>query len=361
MSESTTSWKKPSVGAAQIKLLERLSNACAISGDEGEVRKIVLSEIRDIVDKISTDAMGNILAIRKGSGRKRLKVMLAAHMDEVGLMITSDEGKGLFRFQTVGGIDPRNLAGKQVLVGKKKLPGVIGLGPVHLISASDRKGAVSLNSLRVDVGPSNAGKVTIGDRAAFVTKFMRTGPSLRGKALDDRVGVASLITLLKNAPDKIDLLAAFTVQEEVGLRGSKVAAHTLDPDMGIALDCTPSLNMPTWDGSENTQYRSQFDKGPAIYVGDGSTLADPRLVGLLRSAGDKFDIPYQLRQPGSGGTDAGAIHLSRAGIPAVSVSVPGRYLHSPVSLIRLKDWQNSVALVHAALSMADASLFKNPR
>ncbi len=361
MTESATNWKKPSIGAAQIKLLERLSNACAISGDEGEVRKIVLSEIREFADEISTDAMGNVLAIRKGTGRKRLRVMLAAHMDEVGLMITSDDGKGLFRFQVVGGVDPRNLAGKQVLVGKDKIPGVIGLGPVHLISASDRKGAVSLNSLRVDVGPSNAGKVTIGDRAAFATQFLRTGPSLRGKALDDRVGVASLITLLKNAPENIDLLAAFTVQEEVGLRGAKVAAYTLNPDLGIALDCTPSLDLPTWDGGENTQYRSKLDHGPAIYVGDGSTLADPRLVRLLRNAGEQYKIPYQLRQPGGGGTDAGAIHLSRAGIPAVSVSVPGRYLHTPVSLIRLKDWQNSVALVHAALSMADYSLLKNPR
>lgn len=361
MVDNKAAWKKPSVGAAQINLLERLSNACAISGDEGEVRKIVLSEIRGIADEIKTDALGNIMAIRKGSGKNRLKVMLAAHMDEVGLMITSDEGKGLFRFAVAGGIDPRVLAGKQVWVGPDKIPGVIGLGPVHLISASDRKGAVSLNSLRVDVGPGNAGKVTIGDRAAFATKFLRIGPSLRGKALDDRVGVASLITLLKNAPENIDLLAAFTVQEEVGLRGAKVAAHTLNPDFGIALDCTPSLDMPTWDGSENTLYRSKIGQGPAIYVGDGSTIGDPRLVGLLRQAGDQHKIPYQLRQPGLGGTDAGSIHLSRAGIPAVSVSVPGRYLHTPVSLIRLKDWQNSVALIHAALSMVDKNLFKNPR
>lgn len=360
-SQTTSTWKKPSVGSTQIKLLERLSNANAISGDEREMRKIVLSEIRDLADEVKSDAMGNILAIRKGSGKKRLKVMLAAHMDEVGLMITSDEGKGLFRFMVAGGIDPRNLAGKQVLVGPNNIPGIIGLGPIHLISASERKSAVSLNSLRVDVGPANAGKVTIGDRAAFATQFGRIGPSLMGKAMDDRVGVASLVTLLKNAPENIDLMAAFTVQEEVGLRGAKVAAYTLDPDLGIALDCTPSLDMPTWDGSENTLYRSRIGQGPAIYVGDGRTLADPRLVQILRQAGDQYKIPYQLRQPGLGGTDAGSIHLSRSGIPAVSVSVPGRYLHTPVSLIRLKDWQNSVALVHAALSMMDASLLKNPR
>lgn len=354
-------WKKPAVGASQIKLLERLSNACSVSGDESAVRNIVLEAIRGSADEIRTDTIGNLLVIKRGKGRTRLKVMVAAHMDEIGLMVTHDEGKGIFRFMAVGGIDARNMAGKQVLVGKDQVPGVIGLGPVHLIPASDRKNAVKISNLRIDIGPSNASKVTIGDRAAFATQFVRLGPSLRGKALDDRVGVASLITLLKNAPGHIDLMAAFTVQEEVGLRGAKVAAHTLDPDLGIALDCTPSLDMPVWDGSENTQYRSKIDTGPAIYVGDGSTLSDPRLVQLLKDAGNRYNIPYQLRQPGPGGTDAGAIHLNRAGVPAVSVSVPGRYLHTPVSIIRLADWRNSIALVHAALTNLDGNILKKPR
>ena len=350
----------PKIGAAQIKLLERLSNACAISGDEGAVRKIVLEEIEGYADEISTDALGNVLAIKRGKGRNRPKVMLAAHMDEVGFMLTYDEGGGLYRFMVAGGVDPRNLAGKQVLVGPDETPGVIGSAPIHLTAASERKNAVTLNSLRIDIGPGNAGKFKIGTWAAFATKFTRLGPSLRGKALDDRVGVTSLITLLKNAPENIDLMAAFTVQEEVGLRGAKVAAHTLNPDMGIALDCTPSLDMPTWDGNENVLYRSKVGMGPAIYVGDGSTLGDPRLIRLLREAGDEENIPYQLRQPGGGGTDAGAIHLSRAGIPAISVSVPGRYLHTPASIIRLKDWQNSVALLYAALCRMTPKTLSQP-
>jgi endoglucanase len=361
MANSENPWMRPRVENPQIDLLEKLSNACGISGDEHEVRKIVLHEIKDSTDEIKFDAIGNLLAIKRGTGRKRLKVMLAAHMDEVGLMITHDEGKGIFRFMSAGGIDDRNLAAKQVQVGKHKIPGVIGLGPVHLVSASDRKKAVKTSDLHIDVGPANAGKVTIGDRAAFMTQFARLGPSLCGKALDDRVGVATLITLLKNAPDHIDLMAAFTVQEEVGLRGAKVAAHSLNPDLGIALDCTPAMDIPIWNGSENTQYRSKLDAGPAIYVGDGRTLSDPRLVRLLREVGDRHKIPYQIRQPGGGGTDAGAIHLSRAGIPAVSVSVPGRYLHTPASLIRLQDWKDCIALVHAALSDLDGSILKKPR
>ena len=361
ISNSENPWIRPRVGNPQIKLLERLSNACGVSGDEHEVRKMILQEIQDNADEIKSDTIGNLLAIKKGTGRKRLKVMLAAHMDEVGLMITYDEGKGIFRFMVAGGIDDRNLAGKQVQVGKNNIPGVIGLGPVHLTPTSNRKNAVKTSDLRIDVGPSNAGKVTIGDRAAFMTQFSRLGPSLCGKALDDRVGVASLITLLKYAPDHIDLLAAFTVQEEVGLRGAKVAAYSLNPDLGIALDCTPAMDMPVWDGSENTQYRSKLDAGPAIYVGDGRTLSDPRLVRLFRETGDRHNLPYQMRQPGGGGTDAGAIHLSRAGIPAVSISVPGRYLHTPASLIRLKDWKDSIALVHAVLSILDRRILKNPR
>lgn len=351
----------PKIGAAQIQLLERLSNACGVSGDEGAVRKIVLEEIQDAADEISTDVLGNVLAVKRGRGRNRPKVMLAAHMDEVGLMLTNDEGKGIYRFMVAGGIDARNLAGKQVWVGKDQTPGVIGLAPIHLTSANERSGSVSVSNLRIDIGPKNGGKFRIGTRAGFATTFMRIGPSLRGKAMDDRIGVASLITLLKHAPENIDLMAAFTVQEEVGLRGAKVAAHTLNPDMAFALDCTPAMDLPTHDGSENTQYRSKLGSGPAIYVGDGSTLSDPRLVKLLRQAGEDEGIPYQIRQPGGGGTDAGSIHLSRAGIPAVSVSVPGRYLHTPASIVRLKDWQNSVALLHAALNRITSTTLKNPR
>jgi endoglucanase len=325
------------------------------------VHQIVLEHIRDAADQIETDPLGNLLAVKRGKGRNRLKVMLAAHMDEVGFILTSDEGKGLYRFQIAGGVDPRNLAGKQVRVGQEAVPGVIGLGPVHLVSAESRRNAVSLNDLRIDIGPGNAGRAKIGDRAAFDTRFVRLGPSLRGKALDDRLGVATLILLLKYAPENIDLMAAFTVQEEVGLRGAKVAAYTLNPDLGFALDCTPSLDMPVWDGSENTQYRSKIGNGPAIYVGDGSTLSDPRLIRLLRQTGDELGVPYQLRQPGGGGTDAGSIHLSRAGVPAVSVSVPGRYLHTPASIVRLKDWQHSVKLLYHTLTRIKPKLLQEPR
>lgn len=348
-----TNWKAPRIGAAQLKLLEELSNCVAVSGEEDAVREIVLEKVKPLADGLKMDAMGNILVTKRGKGSNLPRVMLAAHMDEIGFMLIGDDGKGIFRIKEIGGVDPRNFAGKPVWIGKNKLPGVIGLKAIHLTTDAEEKSGLKIDNLRVDIGPSNAAKAKIGDRGTFATSFTRLGPSLQGKAMDDRLGVATLITLLENAPENIDLLAAFTVQEEVGLRGARVAAHAMDPDMAFALDCTPAMDMPVWDGSENTLYRSKVDQGPAIYTADGATFSDPRLVELLKSVGETYGIPYQLRQPGSGGTDAGAIHIQRAGIPSVSVSVPGRYLHSPASIVRLNDWKNSAALLHAALTHID--------
>lgn len=354
-------WKAPHIGASQIKLLEKLSNAIGVSGDESAVREIVLDEIKPVVDDIKTDVMGNIIVTKQGKGKSLPKVMLVAHMDEVGFMLTQDDGKGLFRFAAVGGMDARQLAGKPVIAGKKRCPGVIGTKPIHLVKANELKSAFDIDTLRIDLGPDIGNKVKIGDWATFATKFTQVGPSLLGKAMDDRLGVTTLITLLKNAPPNIDLIAAFTVQEEVGLRGARVAAYAVDPDMAFVLDCTPALDMPVWDGSENTLYRTKVDQGPAIYIADGATISDPRLVNLLKNVADAYGIPYQIRQPGGGSTDAGVIHKQRAGIPSVSVSVPGRYLHTAAAIIRLSDWKNSVALLHAVLSHVDESVLNTDR
>lgn len=334
---------------SQIRLLERLTNACAVSGDEGEVRTIVLEQVRPYADEIKTDALGNVLVTRYGKGEKRLRVMLAAHMDEVGLMLTNEDEDGIFRFDTVGGVDLRQLVGKPVWVGREHVPGVIGARPIHLSSPEERKQAPTLDSLRIDLGPGNSSKVKVGDRATFATSFKRLGASLQAKALDDRLGVATLIELLKEAPGHFDLLAAFTVQEEVGLRGARVAAYALNPDLAFALDCTPANDLPAWDDSENVQYNTRLGAGPALYIADGATLSDPRLVRYMIETAEAAGIPYQIRQPGGGGTDAGAIHKQRAGIPSISISVPGRYLHTAASRVRLVDWQNSLALLRAAL------------
>jgi endoglucanase len=336
------------IGDEQVRLLENLSNACAVSGDEGEVRKIVLDQVRQVADEVKVDALGNVLVTRYGKTEGRLRVMLAAHMDEVGLMITHDEGDGIYRFGTVGGLAPADLPGKTVLVGKAHIPGVIGITPIHLIDGDERKIPISLDNLRLDVGLV-MGKVKVGDRATFTTTFSQMGPSLRGKALDNRLGVATLIELVKYDFPGIDLLSAFTVQEEIGLRGARVAAYSFNPDIAIILDSTPAYDMPAWDVDENVRYNTRLGGGPAIYVADSSTLSDPRLVRLLIETAETHGIPYQIRQPGGGGTDAGAVHKQRAGIPSVSVSVPGRYHHSPASIVRLSDWQHTWSLLTTAL------------
>jgi endoglucanase len=339
----------PQIGDEQIKLLERLSNACAVSGDEGEVRKIVKSEILPHADEVKVDVLGNVLATRRGLGDHRLKVMLAAHMDEVGLMLINNQGEGIYRFETVGGISGSDLAGKSVWIGKDHIPGVIGIKPIHLAHGDNYQKPIDVDDLHIDVGPE-AGKEKVGDRATFATTFMRLGPSLRGKALDNRLGVASLIELVKHAPPNIDLQAAFTVQEEISWRGARVAAYAFNPDIAIVLDSTPAYDLPAWETDENDRYNSRLGAGPAIYVADSSTLSDPRLIRFMIETAEANRIPYQLRQPGGGGTDAGAIHKQREGIPSISVSVPGRYHHSPASIARLVDWQNTLTLVAAVLS-----------
>ena len=364
----------PTIGNSQLKLLEKLCNAVAVSGDEGEVRLIVLEEIKGYADEVRVDALGNVLVTKKGTGpsaspkgtlshrtgKKRLRVMLSAHMDEVGLMLVADDGEGLFRFEIVGGIDVRHLPGKAVLVGREHVPGVIGARPLHLTTAEERKQKIPLDALRIDIGPGSS-KVTPGNRAVFATRFQRSGPSLMAKALDNRLGVASLIELIKHAPAEIDLLAAFTVQEEIGLRGAKVAAYTFNPDIGIAVDATPAYDLPSWDGEENTAYNTKLGLGPAIYIADGVTFSDPRLVRWLAETGDAVKIPYQFRQPGRGVTDAGAIHKARAGVPSVSVSVPNRYSHTAISVARLDDWKNSQSLLLAALTRLTPGLLASDR
>lgn len=347
------------IGNTQIKLLEKLCNACAVSGDEGEVRAIVLDSIKGHADTVKVDTLGNVLATRSGTARKRLRVMLAAHMDEVGFMLVAEDGEGIYRFETVGGLDVRQLVGKPVWVGHDHLPGVIGARPIHLTTVEERSKTIPLDALRIDIGPG--GKAKLGDRATFATKFQRSGSSFISKALDNRLGVATLVELVRDAPPNIDLLAAFTVQEENGLRGAKVAAHALHPDLAIAIDSTPANDLPAWDDEDNPAYNTKLGLGPAIYIADTGTLSDPRLVRHFAAAGDAEGIPYQFRQPGGGGTDAGAIHKEHTGIPSLSVSVPHRYSHTAASIARLDDWKNYLALIQAALRRMEPDLLETDK
>jgi endoglucanase len=346
-----------SIGTTQLKLLEKLCNAMSVSGDEGEVRRIILEEVKPYADEVKVDALGSVLVRKTGTGKKPLRVLLDAHMDEVGFMIVNDDGDGFFQFETVGGIDPRHLVGKQVIVGKDHVAGVIGAKPIHLTTADERINTISVDAMRIDLGPE--GKAKVGDRATFATQFKRVGPSIMSKSIDDRIGVAILIELLKHAPKNIELCLSFSVQEEVGLRGATVAAHYFNPDLAIAIDSTPARDLPDYEGNENITYNTKLGFGPAIYVANSSTIDDPRLVRFLEETAIAEKIQYQFRQPGGGGTNAGAIQRSRAGVPVVSVSVPHRYTHSPISVSRVDDWKNTLNLLHVALKKMTRELLVN--
>lgn len=363
----------PGIGPEQYALLERLSNACAVSGDEREVRAIILEQVRPLADEVRVDALGSVLAVkhaREGQAAP-LRVMLDAHMDEIGLMIVSDDEGGLYRFVKVGGIDDRTLPGKCVLVGKDHIPGVIGARPIHFLEPGETENKIPLDALRIDVGPNGA-KVKPGDRVTFATKLREIGPSLVGKALDNRLGCSILVEILRLAAQGglpgVELLLSWSVQEEIGLRGARVAGYALAPDLAIAIDSTPAYDLPlpesvsgTGPAVENYAYNTRLGAGPALYVADRATLADPRLVRYFIRTAEEAGIPYQLRQPGGGGTDAGAIHLARSGIPAISISVPGRYAHTATMLSRRSDWENTLRLVWRALEHIDHSILDSDR
>ena len=338
-------------------ILKALSEAVGISGDEGEVRAVVLDAIKEHADDVRVDAMGNVLAFKRGTGRSasggnRLRVMLAAHMDEIGLMVVGYDNDGFLKVRAVGGIDPRLLPGTLFRVGPERIPGVIGLKPVHLLKDEEGEKVFQVEDLVVDIGAKSKDEAKslapLGTCAAFATQFRQVGTdTVSGKAFDDRAGCAVLVELLRGERFRFDLHAAFTVQEEVGLRGAGVAAYAIEPDCAFALEGTVADDLPKEKDASPT---TQLGNGPAITVMDRSVISDRRLLRLLTSTAEELDIPYQVKQPGIGGTDAGAIHHSRAGVPSVTVAVPSRYIHSPVALLNLDDFDNTVRLMRESLS-----------
>ena len=330
--------------------LKELSEAFGVSGCEDEVRELIIGAIKDHVDEYNVDALGNFIALKRGTGESNLRVMLAAHMDEVGLMITHIEKDGSLRFRPVGGLDDRILLAKKVLIGEKRVPGVIGVKPIHLLKKEERQKVVKVEQMAIDIGATSREEaekvVKIGDYAAFATEFAELGNTVKGKAFDDRVGCTVLIELLKERYP-FDLYAAFTVQEEVGLRGAKVAAYAIKPDVAFVLEGTIADDLPK---ERDISPTTELGKGPAITIMDRTFIADRRLIDLLVETAKELGIPYQFKQPGVGGTDAGAIHLSREGVPSVTVAVPCRYIHSPACLLSLEDFENTVKLMKGALA-----------
>ena len=335
-------------------LLEQLSNAFGPSGHEDEVRRLLARALRDRVDDLQVDALGNLIAFKRGTGPEpRLKVMVDAHTDEVGLMITRIEKDGTLGFRALGGIDDRLLMAKRVIVGRDRLPGVILAPPIHLTKPEQRKQVIKREQLVIDIGATSREQaremVGIGDYAVFATRFdLLTDDGWRvvkGKAFDDRAGCAAAAALAEESY-AVDLYLSFSAQEEVGLRGAGVAAFRIQPDLAFALEGTICDDAPK---KKDVSPTTEMGKGPAITLMDRTFIADRRLVRLLMDTAQAQDLPYQFKQPGVGGTDAGAIHRSRTGVPSVTVAVPCRYIHAPVGLLSLQDFDNLVALMKATL------------
>lgn len=333
-------------------LLKQLTEAVGVSGAEKEVRLLIRDLIADHVDEWSVDAMGNLIATKRGTGQYRLRVLVDAHMDEVGLLITDIDSQGMLKFTTAGGFDERALLGKVVQVGPRKITGVIGARAVHLLKSNEYNKTVKTEAMQIDIGAKNkdtaAGKVKVGDYAAFVTPYEEIVPGRTavGKAFDNRCGCAALVEMVRGEPYPFDLVAAFTVQEEVGLRGARVAAYATKPDAAFVLECTPAYDQPNED---DVSPNVSMGKGVSIYVMDRGTIQDPRLVAHLTRTASRRDIPYQIRQPGGGGTNTAAIQRAFTGVPAATMAVPGRYAHTPAMMISLEDYDNLVRLADAAL------------
>ena len=345
------------------ELLRQLTEATGVSGAEKEVRLLIRDLIADHVDEWSVDTMGNLLATKRGTGASDLRVLVDAHMDEVGLLVVEIESSGMLKFVTVGGFDDRALLGKVVQIGSQKVTGVIGARAIHLLKSNEYNKVVKVDGMRIDIGAKNkdsaAAKVKVGDYAAFVTAYEESGaPGGRtaiGKAFDNRAGCAALVELLRGERYPFDLIAAFTVQEEVGLRGAEVAAYSARPDAALVLECTPAYDLPN---EKDVSPNVALGQGPSIYVMDARTMQDPRLVAHLTRTADAHGIPYQIRQPGGGGTNTGAIQRAAAGIPVATVAVPGRYAHTPTLMISLDDYDNVVRLADAALRGLTADIVR---
>lgn len=338
-------------------LLKELSQAFGVSGEEGAVRQIIREAISAHVQDLAVDSIGNLTAQvpAKGRGKQPLRVMIAAHMDEVGFMVMGIEKEGTLRFASVGGVDERLLPGMRVRVGRKQIPGFVQWTPIHMNREQD---VTAIKNLRIDIGAGTKsaaeGKVQPGDRVSFDSEYMELSETmLRGKAFDDRVGCSLLVDLLQSGPYPVEVLPAFTVQEEVGLRGARVAAQRLKPDLAIVLEGTTAHDVPDPgadpDDVTTPNPACKVGAGPVLTVMDRSMITAPHLLRWARQTAEAEGIPYQLKTALGGGTDAGAIHLTNAGVPSLVISMPCRYIHSPQALLSRTDYENTLRLLQTLL------------
>ncbi|MCR4403735.1 MAG: M42 family metallopeptidase [Candidatus Acetothermia bacterium] len=337
-----------------LDLLRRLSDAFGVSGFEGEVRDVIRGLIEPLADELRVDPLGNLIASKRG--KSSFKLMLDAHMDEIGLMVSYIEEEGYLRFTPLGGWDERIIPAQAVTIQtreRRKVPGVIGSAPPHILKKEEQERPIRVDEMFIDIGASSRREVEeqgirIGDAVVIHYPFAQLNETcVRGKALDDRAGCAVLIKVLEAVHDQeldFTLVCNFAVGEEVGLRGARTAAYQIEPDLAIAVEGTIGADMP---GVAKHRQPVALGRGPALTVADRSIIVNRELLEALERTAKENNIPYQYKLPVYGGTDAGEIHLSRGGVRAAVVSVSCRYIHSPHTLMRLDDFAQTVKLIRA--------------
>jgi putative aminopeptidase FrvX len=341
-------------------ILEAISNAPGVSGGEEAVRAILAEYARDKVDSLQVDPMGSLVArldppsraARAGGARGRggargkgPHVMLCAHMDEVGLMVTAVEKEGRLRFRRVGGIDPRILPGQVFRIGLLGIRGVVGSLPPHLVPRTERDKVTPAEDLYLDIGARSREeaeeRVPVGSYAVFDTTYEAWGTTRKGKAFDDRAGCAVLASVIQRRPP-LPVTAVWSVQEEVGLRGAAAAARRVQPDLAIVLEGTASGEAPGAPPDEQYPY---MGRGPALTVQDRSLMVHARLLDAIEDTAKRHRVLTQWKRPGVGGTDAGRIAVSGSGVPSAVVSVVCRYIHAPAAYLDVRDAQRAVTLI----------------
>jgi putative aminopeptidase FrvX len=339
-------------------LQEELSNLIGVSGHEYDVSNFILNliEKEGLADKAWIDPLGNVLATIEGSNGKN-KILLDAHTDEIGFMISHIEKKGFLRFVPIGGWDVRILLGQPVVIRSDLgviFHGIIGSKPPHLTSANERKKIVEIPEMYIDLGMNSDKEVTdnkinIGSTGTLFSPFVDfPNNMIRGKAFDDRTGCNVLLHIMRrlkeDSPIEDSVVFNFAVQEEVGARGAITGAFNLKPNMALAIENTTAADVP---GIKSAEIPAYIGKGPAITIADNSMMSSSRVNERLTTNANLQNIPYQFKKPAYGGTDAGKIHISREGVPSSVVSVPCRYIHSPTSLLKLDDILNTIHLIDA--------------
>lgn len=341
--------------AINVKLLKKICEAPGVPGYESKIRKIIIDEVTPLVDSVEVDNMGNVITLKKGKSSEKC-AMVGAHMDEIGFIVTHIDDKGFVRFTTLGGFDPKTLTAQRVVIhGKKDIIGVMGTKPIHVMSPEERNKMPKIKDFFIDLGmPKEEVEkvVSIGNPITRERELIEMGECVNCKSIDNRVSVFILIETLRTLKAvPYDVYGVFTVQEEVGIRGANVAAHSINPDFGFGLDTTIAFDLP---GAQPHEKVTSLGEGTAIKIMDAMTICDYRMVDYMKEVADKKKIKWQPELLTAGGTDtAGIQRMGKNGAISGAVSIPTRHLHQVIEMAHKSDIDGSIDLLRACLEGLD--------